>query len=248
MTQEPDLSFDIDALFDHLVNNLDHDLEQEMDWMFTLRAADVATLEQASELIDDDEFMMYLHEHVEEIDEAGNSSEGRPLLSVIRRGALGPVEVKAIAARLSSIEGVAGLDYEGVECVDVMDENEMYGWMDLESAVWRLRSLTDSGLEQDLELPWVFLILNEELEPLQAAADAYAAAGYERCELYDEVDEEGLYGLCVLIDGSNNEQRLSQTFAAIAAIAEQHGSLLEGVQFYSEDELHSEDEDFESDD
>jgi hypothetical protein len=31
MVDQPDMSFDIDALFDHMINNLDHSPDDEMD-------------------------------------------------------------------------------------------------------------------------------------------------------------------------------------------------------------------------
>ena len=40
MVNEPDLAFDIDALFEHVVNQLDHDIEDEMEWDFTFQSED----------------------------------------------------------------------------------------------------------------------------------------------------------------------------------------------------------------
>ncbi len=36
-----DFRFDIDALFAHLIGELEHDLEDELDWSFALRSKDV---------------------------------------------------------------------------------------------------------------------------------------------------------------------------------------------------------------
>ena len=54
MTEEPDLRFDIDALFEHLTGNLDHDASDEQDWTFWLRSSNVEALKQVAGEFEDD--------------------------------------------------------------------------------------------------------------------------------------------------------------------------------------------------
>lgn len=224
MNDEPNLAFNIDALFDHMVNNMDHDMEDELDWVFSLRSEDVSKMERVAEQLDD-EFLTLI-----EGDE--------PSLSVIHRGALTPTEVKEIVSRLSGVAEQAGLAYEGVGCYEVMDDDELFGWLDVDNATWRLRHFTDSGLPANADLPWVFLVLSEEKESLHNLAEALEQAGHEGVNIYDEPDDDGMFGLCLFMPGKNNEVDLTKKYVEIGEVAKQHGSHMGGIQFFSEDDFH----------
>ena len=101
MNDEPDLNYDIDALFKHMTENLDHNPEEEKDWSFTLRSSDFSALEKLADELES-EFMIQLQEEVETYDTEGGMSLGPPMLSLIRRGALTADDVKAIAQLTSS--------------------------------------------------------------------------------------------------------------------------------------------------
>lgn len=236
MAEEPDLSFDIDALFDHLINNLDHDITDEHDWNFSLRSDDLRALEQvASEL--EDEFAVQLQETVEEVDVEGNTSLGNPLLTIVRRGALTAAEVKEMAERVRTIADQRGLIYVGVDCYEPIDEEEILGWLPPDDAGWRLRHMTDCGLEDNAELPWAFLILTPNLGDAGKTSDELTTAGFTDHDKYDEPDADGSFALCVYVSGRNNEVELDEASTRITQIAERHGGRLEGIQFYTREDV-----------
>jgi len=126
MSNEPNLNFDIDALFSHTINNLDHNIDQVQDWHFSLRSNDLTELERVAEELEP-EFTVQVQENVEEVDVDGNVSLGAPELTILRRGALSADEVKQIATRIQQIANERGLIYGGVNCYDPIDEEELYG-------------------------------------------------------------------------------------------------------------------------
>jgi hypothetical protein len=236
MDNESDLNFDIDALFTHMVNNLDHDVEQEQDWLFSLRSNDLKKLEDvAAEL--EREFTVQLQENVEEVDIDGNVFLGDPMLVVLQRGALTADEVKQTANRIQQIANERGLIYEGVNCYDPVDEDELYGWIEPEEAGWRLRHLTDCGLADNADLPWAFLIEVPTFHSVKLMSTALEAEGFEDREDYDEPNDEGRFGICVFSQGRNNEVELYECAAKISKTAEQYGGVLVGIQFYTREDV-----------
>lgn len=232
MAEEPDMNFDIDALFDHM----GPDSSDELDWNFSLRSDDVEVLEEiASEL--EDEFVVQLQETVEEVDAQGNISLGPPLLSVVQRAALTADEVKAIADRIQSIAADRGLVYEGVSCYEPIDAEEIFGWIAPDDAGWRLRHMTDCGLEENSDLPWAFLVVAPALDSMRSLADDLGLNGFSDRDEYDDPDENGNVGMCVFVAGRNNESELAETSTRIADIAGLHGGRLEGVQFYTREDV-----------
>lgn len=236
MADEPDLSFDIDALFDHMVNNLGHDLNDEKDWSFSFRSDDVSKLEEVAHELQE-EFIVQIQEEVEEVDVDGESQLGPPLLSVVRRAALSADEVRSIAGRMSSIASEHGLVYEGVSCYDPIDEDELFGWIAPEDAAWRLRHLGDCGLEENADLPWAFLVVASDVESLRRLSDEFASSGFEDRQEYEEPDEAGDVGMCVFVSGRNNEAELAETASEIDAVAQRCGGRLVGIQFYTREDV-----------
>jgi len=230
------MRFDIDALFDHMINNLGHDINDEQDWTFSLRSGDLEALKEVAEELAN-EFMVQLQETVEEVDSDGNRSYGEPLLSIVRRGALRPDQLREIAERIGTIAAQRGLAYDGVSCYDPIDEEEVFGWLQPDDAQWRLRHMTDCGLEENAELPWAFLVVTPDLPCTEAIAAELTKNGFHDHDDYDEPDEEGNLGLCVFVAGRNNEWELSETCKRIMGIVERHGGRLKGVQFYSRDDM-----------
>ncbi|WP_153559349.1 ribonuclease E inhibitor RraB [Roseimaritima sediminicola] len=236
MNDEPDLSFDIDALFAHLTGDLDQDLAEEQDWSFSLRSDDSAALQKVAAEMEDD-FLVHLQENVQEVEADGSTSDGDPLLMLVRRGVLDADEVKQIAAGLQSLAAERGLRYEGVECYDPIDEEELFGWMELEDAAWRLRHMSDIGLEDEAEMPWAFLVEAPSLEASEQLAAALGEAGFEDRDDFDEPDEDGSYGSCVFVEGRNDEGELRTTAEKISQIAGPQGCQLLGIQFYTREDV-----------
>jgi hypothetical protein len=236
MNDESDPSVDIDALFDHMVNNLDYNATDAMDWVFSLRSTDLATLTRIGEQMSD-EFVVQLQAEVEEIDTNGDMSSGDPMLSVIRHAALSPDEVKAISSQMSALAEKENLVYEGVDCYDPVDDEELFAWLSIDDATWRLRHFADCGLDVDGDLPWTFLIMTGTVEQAREIAETLKVNGFDDFDVYDEPDDDGEFGLCVFVEGKNNEGELSQTFEKMEGIADKAKATLEGVQFFTREEL-----------
>jgi hypothetical protein len=236
MDHEPDLNFDIDALFAQLTNNLNHDADKELDWHFSLRSNDFNKLEQVADELET-EFLVQLQENVEEVDEDSNVSLGDPILTIIERGAFTSDTVKQIATQIQQIANDHGLIYEGVNCYEPFDEDEMYGWIEPEDAGWRLRHMTDCGLEGNAELPWAFLIEAPTFNAVKSMSAALDREGFDDREEYDEPNEEGSFGLCVFFQGRNNELELSECANKISKAVESHGGTLVGIQFYTREDV-----------
>ncbi len=237
MQDDTDLAFDIDALFDHMVNNLNHELEDEKEWNFFLRSPDLAALERVAEELEG-EFIVRLQEHVEEVS-ADGVTLGDPMLSIIRNAALTAEDVKEIAQRMQKLADERDLTYEGVNFFEPMDMEELFGWLEPDDAGWRLRHMTDCGLEDNANLPWTFLVSCPTLESMEAIASALAAGGYDDREDFDEPDDEGNFGTCVFVEGRNNEVELNAAAKKIAGIAKAHEGALVGIQFYTREDLES---------
>jgi hypothetical protein len=233
MSDQPNLHIDIDSMFQQMGG-----VNEELDWHFVFQANDVRKLEQLANHLAD-EFEMYLQDNVEEMDDEGNVTLGGPALSVVQRGELTAPEVHAIADRMQTIANENGVEFAGVDCYDPVDEDEdaIYGWLVPDDAGWRLRHMTESGLEKDAELPWTFLVTTVSLEELVAISAALDAAGFDDIDEYNEPDDEGEYGLCIFTPGRNNEDELAACAQKIADIAQEFNGDLSGIQFYTHEEL-----------
>lgn len=237
MSEASDMNFNIDALFDHMIKNLDHNLADEKDWSFSLRSKDLNTLVEISKAFEQ-EFIVYLYESVEEIDIDGNSSLGDPLLCIIQRAALTANEVKSLADRISTIADERDLVYEGVNSYDPIDEEELLGWLSPDDACWQLRNATVCGLEDNAEIPWAFLALVPDLEGMQKIATELETIGFHDRDDCNEPDEDGDFGVCTFVSGRNNESELREMSTKMRQVAESHGGRLEGIQFYTREEMY----------
>lgn len=230
MEETPSLDDDIDALFDHLVQDLGYEATEEMDWVFSFRSSDFGTLQQlGTELIE--EFVVELQDEVEETDEDDQRSIGDPLLIALRRDALTRDEIKEAAARLTQLAAERGVEFEGVDCFEPIDDEQAFEWLKLEDATELLGSYTESGLEEDASLPWVFLILTPTVAEAQNGADQLNELGFPSIDVYEEQDEDGNFGLCVFVDGRNNALELTDTYSKIHSISQSIGGKIEGIQF-----------------
>ena len=193
MNTEPDLNFDIDALFDHLINDLGHESADVLNWVFTFRSTDLQALADVESDLSE-EFATQLQEEVEEVNEDGERSAGDPMLMVITEAALSSQEVIKLAKRMQGIATAKNLRYEGVQCFDPIDDEDLFGWLDVEEAVWRLRHFTDAGLETNGELPWAFLLLTQTPDQTRQLAAELSEMGMDDIDLYDEPNDEGDLG------------------------------------------------------
>ncbi|PQO42030.1 hypothetical protein [Blastopirellula marina] len=238
MQPEPDLNFDIDALFAHMFDSDMRDEEEKNevhDWIFTLRCQDLSKLEELADELEG-EFGLLLQEEVETHEVDGSVTMGDPLLSVIQRGKLTADEVKQIAQRMQKIADERGLVYEGVDCYEAIDEEEIYGWLSPEDALWRLKHMADIGHPEDEALPYVFLVLTPDLDTTTKVSAALMISGYNDLELFNEPDENNEYAVCVFTSGLMDE--LGGFIESIGSVAESADARLEAIQFYDRETLH----------
>ncbi len=237
MTSEPDLTRDMDALFRHMKENLDWDPDEPLVWHFTFRDANARTLETFGETLDES-FSLSLQETVETIED-GKVFDGPPMLSVSMTGVFTVETIKANHDRFEKLAAEKQIEYEGVSCYETFDEEEMFGWMDLEDATWRLRSFADTGLEPGEAVPFVFAVEPADQTVVDNLVTEFEERGLGRTEHLS--DDEGKV-VVVLIDGANDESVLTEAFAKVGAVAESHSAELLGVQFMDLEEQELEDE------
>lgn len=239
MAETPDIHHDVDALFEHITTHLGHEMGDEKEWHFVLRSEDYQHLKKIGESLSD-EFDIDLQESVETHEE-DRTFMGPPLMAIVIVASLTPDEVKSLVTRFKGLAEEQALTYEGVSCYDPIDMDEMFGWLDLEAAAWRLRAYTDSGLAPGERVPFVFAIETDDRAGADAIATALAGAGLERVEVID--DEEQGTGLLVYVEGRNDEDLLKQEYGKVERFAAGAGGELVGVQFLEEDSEEDENSD-----
>lgn len=240
-SDRPDMSKDIDALFDHMLGNLGHEMDDIKDWMFNLRSADLDRLEAIADELDE-EFTVQIVESVEEIDADGNSSMGPPLLCVVIQDALLPDEVKSLAERFKRLAQSQGVSYEGVSCYEPTDEDELEQlagqgdgdddndgeWMDIEEAVSRLEQLTSAGLAEGAEMVLVVCIQLDENNEGTAIGKDLSRRGFMDVELAE--NDEGETAIIAACAVNNDAKLLRAKYDLAAQIAETGGGELVGVR------------------
>ena len=237
MNDPYNINTELDDLFDELADDPDITSGLELDWHFMLCAPEVEPLRILGEELET-EFEVQLHEEVEVTDESGDVTAGDPLLSVIRRGNLSKDDVTQLANRLALLAEQRGVKLDGIDCYNAIDEQELFGWMKLDDALWRLRHMADIGVEENSELPFAFLVAASSLDSLRQIEQALDKLGFDDRDTYEDPDENGNYGLCAFVAGRNNEAELLRTANAMTVAAESCGGVLDGIQFYTRDDLH----------
>ena len=247
MTRTPE---EIDQLFDHLANELEHSPDDPMHWRFNVVGADEAGLEAAGQKgvevwqefgrsVDEDaEFEVGLAENVEHKDD-GSTVESL-VLCFQAIGTLSAEQIKALAQHVEAYAAEHGLTFEDLDCTDATDWDEYMDWMSLEDAQWRLSNLTDSGVPAGAPLPYVFAITATERTTLESVAQALADAGHEDSEIHSDPDEPEDVGLIVRVEGKNDADSLAASFASIESVVRDGAGELLGVQFFddnAEDDL-----------
>jgi len=247
---------EIDQLFEHLVTNTEHQLDEPMHWMFNLVGAGRPALEGMAEQIEA-AWAQHVHSVIDdaaaedaevgadvvensEIHEDGSKTTTVVLcLQVVT--ALTPEQVKALAKHADALAEQRGLTLEDIDCTDPIDWDEFMDWLDLDDAKWRLAYFTDTGLPKGDPVPFVFAIEASERTTLESVAQALAEAGYEQSEIHTDPDSPEDMGLVVHVDGRNDEQVLAKTYQAVASVVQDSGAELLGVQFFAESEDDEED-------
>ncbi|GAA4448998.1 hypothetical protein [Novipirellula rosea] len=226
----------IDELFDHMINQLDYQTDEPLEWVFGIESSDIALLEKVGDRAPES-YEWDVQEEVEHVDEEGNTTMGGPMLALRRCEALTPAQVKACVDEIDALAKQFGLELGDVTSYDPIDEDDFFDWMSLDEAHWRLRHYTDSGLEADSDLPWLFLLFAPSLEELNALTVALDTQSLGTIESYDEPDEEGQYAMCLFIEGKNNEAELTAMHDRINAIAEVNNAEIVGIQFLDQEDF-----------
>jgi hypothetical protein len=234
MPKQPDMRFDIDALFAHLTGNLGHELSDAKDWHFTFRSRDLDKLATIGESLSE-EFDIELQEEVPTVED-GREFIGPPMLTAVIRGALSRNEVKSLAARFTELAERERIEYEGVLSYEPFDEEVMFGWLALDDAIWRMRHFSDLGLADGAPMPFVFAVTAADAEGLDSAAAALARGGYKSQDLDEPM-------LLVKVDGRNEEPELERHYRTVEKIIASSGGELLGVQFLEEESGDDRDED-----
>jgi len=236
MSDEPNMCFDIDALFAHMIENLSFDVADQMEWTFSLCSKDFGALKVVASHLPG-EFTIALQEDVDTYVD-GKWSKGLPLLSASITAALEPGVVKSYARRFEEIAHKHGVEYDGVGCFDAEDPSE-FQWLDLESAGWRLRHYVDTGMAAGEDLPFAFCIMAASEDGVAKVEEAALQQGFEDVAEYDA---DGEYGLLVFVNGKNDEKILQARFDEMDAIAKGAGATLAGVEFFENEDDESESE------
>lgn len=221
----PDLRRDIDALFDHLIKNNDHDIDTPMEWHFTLRGSKLDALSRLAETLED-EFRVDLQESVETT-ENGRTFDGPPMLSIVIVDALRANQVKSLSDRFEKLAKASALQYEGVSAHEATDEDDS-GWLSLEDATWRLRQLADFGVQEADELALVFAIVADDQRHAQSIVKALKAAGIQNAEV---MDDEGEFGVVATLPSTHSQPALAKAFAKVERVAADTKGNFLGVQF-----------------
>ena len=161
-TTKKDLAFDIDALFEHMINNLDHDLENELEWIFTFVNPDTEALEQFAESIADE--LTSAEESLElgliplaiQHENSNTITERTDLIATVL-GSLQPDEVKELHNLCIKLAKDSGTEYIGVTFADPFPEDLM-DYIPLHEAIARLEYLTETGLPENEPLPFNFAV------------------------------------------------------------------------------------------
>ncbi|MFG0263227.1 MAG: hypothetical protein ACF788_12615 [Novipirellula sp. JB048] len=231
-----DFHAQIDELFDHLVNRLGYQTDQPLEWVFGIESTEIASLEKVAQRVLEG-YGFDIEEAVEHVDEAGNSSLSGPTLSLHRCEALTAAQVKACADEVDAWAQESGLMLADVTAYDPIDEDDFFDWMRLEEAQLRLQHFTESGLEVDSDLPWLFLLFCNAKDDLDALTVALDQEKLGVIASYDEPDEDGDYGLCLFIEGKNNESDLVAMHDRIRSIAASSQSEVAGIQFLDREDF-----------
>lgn len=229
---------DVDALFQHMTAKLDHDMADEMEWVFSMLHDDTSRLEKVGMSLAD-EFDQFDVDLVacELCDEQGTTTGERVDLLISTVAALKTDEVKALSARFEALATEHGVEYEGVACTDPLPE-DFFDWLSVEDAQHRLGHLAESGWPEGEAIPFLFAIECEDAQQAKKLGAAFESDGLDGklddIEIIDD-PEQGT-GVAVQMDGVHDGAVLASAFALVEAIVEKAGGTLLGVQFFGDED------------
>lgn len=231
---------DIDALFEHMTTKLDHQMEDEMEWIFSMLHEDTDRLEKVGMTLVD-EFDVDLVT-CELCDDDGKATGERVDLLISMVAALKPEEVRALSERFAALAEAEGVEYEGVACSDPLPE-DFFDWLELEDANWRLKHLADSGWPEGGAIPFIFAVECEDGAQAKKVGAAFEADGLDgKLGGVEVIDDSGDHddaqgtGVAVQMEGQHDEAVLASAYAAVEGIVKEAGGRLLGVQFFGDED------------
>jgi hypothetical protein len=240
------MRFDIDALFKHMTDTLSWDVSEPLHWAFSFTSGNAEKLAEMGETMAD-EFEVSMPEVVDL--SSGTERPGPPTLELAVEGVLDARDVKSLAHRFAALAKQEGVTYTGATCREIIDEEALWGWLDMDDALWRLRVFEEAGLAQGERVPFVFAFESEDESKLEAAADLLNDEGVEALELVEPDDEgegeddaEPLPLLIAYMEGVNNDDALKAKFRSMERVAAKAGITLRGMQFFEAEEMSDEEE------
>lgn len=247
MTAEPNLHFDIDALFQQLEESEGHDLNEPLTWVFTICSDEVSKLEAIQESVGD-EFATHLEDAPFLSEEEGEDAENAPLLLLLMEGCLSKDDVKKLAKQVEKLAVDNQCTYDGVRCFGMIEEGNLFDWMNLEEGMGVIENLQAEGAATLDDLPWAFLVMVDDADQLEAVSEALEKVGLEDVELFDNSDDESDeetseesdedmddFGACVFYGGSHDPAKLELMWNQLTELVSPAGGSVEGVQFFTRD-------------
>lgn len=238
---------DIQELYDHMVQNLEYDTSEPLDWTYSFDGPDEETMEAFGESLGED--FMWDIVPCEVLDEEGEVAEEKLQLMVVARGVYTPADVQRFRDQLVKAAEARSIVIEEITAYEPMDDEAyeaMFGLLDLEDAIWRFRHFEDTGqLQPGEEMNFDFVFGAEAEQALEALAQKLAAAGRPVVIESDAEDVatrmseipgiDSPAALFTRFAGKNDDQAMTEAYNTAQALAEEFDAELLGVQFFGDD-------------
>jgi hypothetical protein len=217
----------VDRILTHIKETLGENPMEPRAWQFFLRPTDIDMAEELGQQLEEEGYDVSGAEHVE------TTTIGPPVVFAFWRGVLTPDEIRGHVRKFIALAEREGIVYEGMDAMSLEEFDQIFGepkLLGLEDAIWRLRHLTDMGVEENAPVTFMF---GYQAEDPDAAVEALEAAGHEAslCE-YDDLS----WNVEVRVAGANDEKTVRAAFAAAQAAADEADAAFVGMQFEPEGE------------
>jgi len=227
----------VDRILAHIKETLGENPMEPRAWQFFLRPTDIDMAEELGQELEEEGYDVSGAEHVEEtkVDADGNETTtiGPPVVFAFWRGVLTPDEIRGHVRKFIALAEREGIVYEGMDAMSLEEFDQIFGepkLLGLEDAIWRLRHLTDMGVEENAPVTFMF---GYQADDPDAAVEALEAAGHEAslCE-YEDLS----WNVEVRVEGANDEKIVRTAFREAQAAAEVADAAFVGMQFETEGE------------
>ncbi|MEM7474533.1 MAG: hypothetical protein AAF483_06015 [Planctomycetota bacterium] len=146
-------------------------------------------------------------------------------------------DVKTMIGELLDSAALSGLVCNAIECGDQLEWDESLGWIEPSQACSRLKELVEILPEDSPKIPWCFLISMPSLDVIAQVKTLLSNEGLADWDEYGDADEDGRVGMSIFCVGNQETELLKNLINRISTIFAPHHGILEGVQFYTRDDL-----------